>query len=150
LICFEDTIGELTRGFVLPTETERGADLLVNITNDGWFLHSAGSRQHLTNAIFRCVEVRRPMVRAANTGVTCFINEFGRITQILQDEKGGTFGEGALVDQVSVPTDGNLTFYARHGELFAEICAGITLLAIIALVSAAIRSTAMVRSNSSD
>jgi len=150
LICFEDTIGELTRGFVLPTETERGADLLVNITNDGWFLHSAGSRQHLTNAIFRCVEVRRPMVRAANTGVTCFVNEFGRITQILQDEKGGTFGEGALVDQVSVPTDGNLTFYARHGELFAEICAGITLLAIIALVSAAIRSTAMVRSNSSD
>ncbi len=69
LICFEDTIGELTRQFVL-----RGANLLANVTNDGWFLRSAGSQQHLENAIFRCVETRRPMVRAANTGVTCFIN----------------------------------------------------------------------------
>ena len=67
LICFEDTIGELTRQFVL-----RGANLLANVTNDGWFLRSAGSRQHLENAIFRCVETRRPMVRAANTGRDLF------------------------------------------------------------------------------
>ena len=79
LICFEDTIGELTRHFVL-----NGANVLINITNDGWFLHSAGSQQHLANAIFRCVETRRPMVRAANTGVTCFVNQFGHVTQILQ------------------------------------------------------------------
>jgi apolipoprotein N-acyltransferase len=139
LICFEDTIGELTRQFVLPEKSERGADLLVNITNDGWFLHSAGSKQHLANAIFRCVETRRPMVRAANTGVTCFINEFGQITQKLQDEKGGTFGEGVLVGQVPVPTDASLTFYARRGEFFSEICAGITLAAILALVMGTIR-----------
>src|SRR5262249_30830103 len=82
LICFEDTIGELVRRFVLPTETNPGANLLVNITNDGWFLHSAGPHQHLANAIFRCVETRRPMARAANTGVTCFVNEFGRVTQV--------------------------------------------------------------------
>src|SRR6266566_8798032 len=54
LICFEDTIGELVRQFVLPTETNPGANLLVDITNDGWFLHSAGSHQHLANAIFQC------------------------------------------------------------------------------------------------
>src|SRR5436189_1923276 len=47
LICFEDTIGELTRQFVLPSENNPGANLLVDITNDGWFLHSAGSHQHL-------------------------------------------------------------------------------------------------------
>lgn len=139
LICFEDTIGELARRFVLPSRAGRGADLLVNITNDGWFLRSAGSEQHLANAVFRCVEVRRPMVRAANTGVTCFVNEFGRITQILQDEKGSTFGEGVLVDQVAVPTDGLLTFYTRHGELFAEICAGLTMLTVVALLSAGLR-----------
>lgn len=125
LICFEDTIGDLSRQFVL-----NGANLLVNMTNDGWFLRSAGSRQHLDNAIFRCVETRRPMARAANTGVTCFINQFGRITQILQDETGDTFAEGVLSGELQVPTAGALTFYVRHGELFAQVCAIITLLAI--------------------
>jgi apolipoprotein N-acyltransferase len=131
LICFEDTIGELTRRFVLPSETNPGANLLVDITNDGWFLHSAGSHQHLANAIFRCVETRRPMVRAANTGVTCFVNEFGRVTQKLQDDKGITFTEGVLTGEVKVPTEHDLTFYTRHGELFAKLCAGITLIAIL-------------------
>ena len=131
LICFEDTIGELTRRFVLPTETNSGANLLVDITNDGWFLHSAGSHQHLANAIFRCVETRRPMVRAANTGVTCFINEFGRITQVLQDDRGSTFTEGVLTGEIKVPTEHELTFYTRHGELFAKICAALTAIAIM-------------------
>jgi len=126
LICFEDTIGELTRRFVL-----HGANLLVNVTNDGWFLHSAGSRQHLANAIFRCVETRCPMVRAANTGETCFVNEFGRVTQVLQDETGSTFTEGILTGEVKVPTERSLTFYARHGELFAKLCASVTLIAIV-------------------
>ena len=126
LICFEDTIGELTRRFVL-----HGANLLVNVTNDGWFLHSAGSRQHLANAIFRCVETRCPMVRAANTGVTCFVNEFGRVTQVLQDDTGSTFTEGVLSGEVNVPQDRQLTFYARHGELFAKLCACVTLIAIV-------------------
>ena len=132
LICFEDTIGELTRQFVLPSETNPGANLLVDITNDGWFLHSAGSHQHLANAIFRCVETRRPMVRAANTGVTCFINQFGRVTQMLRDETGSTFTEGVLTGEIKVPTEHELTFYTRHGELFAKFCAVITLLAILA------------------
>jgi apolipoprotein N-acyltransferase len=134
LICFEDTIGELTRRFVLPTETNPGANLLVDITNDGWFLHSAGSHQHLANAIFRCVETRRPMVRAANTGVTCFVNEFGRVTQVLRDETGSTFTEGVLTGEIKVPTEHDLTFYTRHGELFAKFCAMITVLAILGLI----------------
>ncbi len=135
LICFEDTIGELVRRFVLPTDTNPGANLLVDITNDGWFLHSAGSHQHLANAIFRCIETRRPMVRAANTGVTCFVNEFGRITQVLQDETGSTFTEGVLTGEVKVPTEHELTFYAQHGELFAKMCAWITLIAIIVTIA---------------
>jgi len=135
LICFEDTIGELVRRFVLPTETNPGANLLVDITNDGWFLHSAGSHQHLANAIFRCVETRRPLVRAANTGVTCFVNQFGRVTQVLRDETGNTFTEGVLTGEVEVPTEHELTFYTRYGELFAKSCAVITLLAIIIAIA---------------
>jgi len=128
LICFEDTVGDLVRRFVV-----NGANLLVDVTNDGWFLHSSGSRQHLANAVFRCVENRRPMIRAANTGVTCFVNEFGRVTQILQDDTGNTFTEGVLTGEISVPQDRQLTFYARHGELLAKFCAGTTFIAILAI-----------------
>ena len=128
LICFEDTVGDLVRRFVL-----NGANVLVDVTNDGWFLHSSGSRQHVANAIFRCVENRRPMVRAANTGVTCFMNEFGRVTQILQDDTGNTFNEGVLTGEINVPQDRQMSFYTRHGEWFAKCCAGVTAFAIAAI-----------------
>jgi apolipoprotein N-acyltransferase len=128
LICFEDTIGELTRQFVL-----RGANLLANVTNDGWFLRSAASRQHLANAVFRCVETRLPMVRAANTGVTCFVNQFGRITQVLRDPHDGQFTEGVLTGEVSIPLGYELTFYVRHGELFAKGCIGISIATLVFL-----------------
>ena len=126
LICFEDTVGDLVSHFVI-----NGANLLVDITNDGWFQHSSGSRQHFANAIFRCIENRRPMVRAANTGVTCFVNEFGRVTKFLHDEKGSTFVQDVLTGEVNVPQDGQLTFYALHGEWFAEFCAVVTAIAVI-------------------
>jgi apolipoprotein N-acyltransferase len=70
------------------------------------------------------------MIRAANTGVTCFISEFGRITQILRDENGSTFGQGMLAGDINVPIAGPLTFYVRHGELFSEFCAGATLIGV--------------------
>jgi apolipoprotein N-acyltransferase len=134
LICFEDTIGELTRRFVLA-----GANLLANVTNDGWFKETAGSQQHLANAIFRCVETRLPMVRSANTGVTCFINRYGRVTEVLLDEKGSQFTEGVLSGTVAVPLKQPHTFYVRHGELFARACAGVTTLALLGLIVGLIR-----------
>jgi apolipoprotein N-acyltransferase len=126
LICFEDTLGELTRQFVL-----RGANLLANVTNDGWFLHSAGSQQHLANAIFRCIETRRPMARAANTGVTCFIDQFGRVRQTLRDGRGSTFIEGVLTGTIEVPTTAEFTFYTRHGDLFAKVCGCVVLVFLV-------------------
>jgi apolipoprotein N-acyltransferase len=129
LICFEDTIGELTRQFV-----RRGANLLANVTNDGWFLHTAGSRQHLDNAIFRCVETRLPLVRSANTGVTCFVNEFGRVTQMLTDDKGSQFTQGVLTGEVRVPVDYEPTFYVLHGEVFAQGCAIVSTLLLAFLL----------------
>jgi apolipoprotein N-acyltransferase len=71
------------------------------------------------------------MLRAANTGVTCFINQFGRVTQELQDETASTFTEGVLSGDIKVPTEHELTFYVRHGELFAKLCAAITLIASV-------------------
>jgi apolipoprotein N-acyltransferase len=128
LICFEDTVGDLVRRFVV-----NGANLLVDVTNDGWFLHSSGSHQHVANAIFRCVENRRPMVRSANTGVTCFVNEFGRVTKSLHDEKGSTFVQDVLTGEVNVPQDRQLTFYTRHGELFAKLCLAVTAAGILTI-----------------
>ncbi len=128
LICFEDTLGELVRRFVLPQPGgEAGAGLLVNLTNDGWFRRSAASVQQLHEAVFRCVENRRPMVRCANTGVTCFVDTFGRVTQTLRTPAEGTFGAGVLAGEVVVPApDAPVTFYTRYGEFFAEVCAGVT------------------------
>ena len=129
LICFEDTIGDLARQFVLA-----GANLLVNVTNDGWFLRSAGSQQHLANAVFRCVETRLPMVRAANTGVTCFINQFGNITQTLLDENGSQFTEGTLLGQVAIAANAEPTFYVRYGEWFAYACVVVGTLTLVFLL----------------
>jgi apolipoprotein N-acyltransferase len=121
LICFEDTLGDLTRHFVL-----NGAQLLVNITNDGWFLKSPASEQHLANAVFRAVETRRPLVRCANTGVTCFIESSGRVSQTLQGQDGNTFTRGILSSELNVPVDGGLTFYAQHGEWISILSLGVT------------------------
>jgi apolipoprotein N-acyltransferase len=129
LICFEDTLGDLARRFV-----QLGAQLFVTVTNDGWFLKSAGSRQHLNHAIFRCVETKIPMVRAANTGVSCTIDPCGRILQRLQNENGDTFIEGILFAEINIPANPVPTFFTRNGELFSLVCLGIFLAAGGALI----------------
>ena len=130
LVCFEDTLGDLCRRFA-----GLGAQALVVVTNDGWFLESAGSLQHLRNALFRCVENNLPMIRAANTGVTCAIDRNGVVREVLQSPSGSTFGPGILFSKISVPQNPSPTFYARHGEIFSIAClvlsaiaAGISLL----------------------
>ena len=73
-VCFEDTVGRLTRKFV-RTEPQ----LIINVTNDGWFKDSEAARQHMANAKFRAIELRRPMVRSANTGVSGIISTTGSL-----------------------------------------------------------------------
>lgn len=120
LICFEDTLPYLAR-----RAARAGATWLVNQTNDSWFDPDCASRQHLANAIFRCVENRRPMVRCTNTGITCAIDSRGRIVSDLEPRT-----QGALSAAIS-PTapQSDLTFYTRHGDRFAQAC----LLASVAL-----------------
>ena len=125
LICFEDTLGDLTRHFVL-----NGAQLLVNVTNDGWFLKSVESEQHLAISVFRAVENRRPLVRCANTGVTCFIDSKGIVDSSLRSPKGDPFLQGFLRGVVDVPVNAPLTFYARHGE-WLSYCSLILALGVI-------------------
>ncbi len=124
LVCFEDTLGRLVRHF-LPGDPQ----LLVNVTNDGWFLQSAAAEQHLANAVFRTVETGLPMVRCANTGVTCIIDTRGRITSALREADGSHFLRGVLLGKVEVPVRREWTFYGRFGEWFS-------ILALLASLSA--------------
>lgn len=122
LICFEDTLGYLAR-----EAANKGAQLFVNVTNDGWFKRSAASRQHAAHAVFRCVETRRPMIRCANTGLTCVIDPLGRVRQTLAAADGDTFGEGVMLAEVDVPQSPPVTPYMKIGDLFSLLCLAATL-----------------------
>ncbi len=122
LICFEDTLGDLTRRFA-----GLGAQLLVTLTNDGWFEHSAATRQHLANAQLRTVETGLPLLRVADTGISCLIDRLGRVKQTLHGPGGNTFIEGILHTTIPVPLHPVPTFYTQHGDLFAHACLAITL-----------------------
>lgn len=118
LICFEDTVASLARASV-----RNGARLLVNQTNDAWFDPSSASRQHMIQCVFRCVENGVPAVRCANTGVSCFIDRSGRVYDVLDDGEGRTRVSGCRTSALRVPEqDLPLTFYTRHGDVFAWAC----------------------------
>lgn len=119
LICFEDTVAALARESV-----RNGARMLVNQTNDAWFDPSGASRQHMIQCVFRCVENGVPAVRCANTGVSCAIDRWGRVYDVLDDGAGQVRVSGFRLSAVEVPDAGlPPTFYTRHGDLFAQACA---------------------------
>ncbi len=121
LICFEDTLAYLARDSV-----KNGARLLINQTNDAWFDPLWGSRQHMALSVFRAVENRVPLVRAANTGISCAINPRGQITDVLKDQQGRHDGPGFKLVTAQVPFDRMpLTVYTRYGDMFAWVCLGL-------------------------
>ncbi len=120
-VCFEDTVPRLTRKFV-----RNGPQLLVNVTNDGWFQESEGSVQHFRNALFRSIELRRPTVRCANRGVTgvvtlagSLVDPYSKKTRHLVNENGSYFHRGYLLATVYIPSEGEITLYAAFGDWFA-------------------------------
>jgi apolipoprotein N-acyltransferase len=126
LICFEDTFGRVARRFV-----PGNPNLLVNLTNDGWFGRSAQSRQHLANAQFRAVELGIPLLRVANTGVTAVVDQYGRVQARLGSAGDGSlWGRGFLRHTVGLPAPGGGTFYARHGDWPGPLCLAATVLLV--------------------
>jgi apolipoprotein N-acyltransferase len=118
-ICYEAIFPGLVRQFAAG-----GAELLVNVTNDAWYGTTSAPHQHLAMAAMRAVENRRYMVRAANTGITAVVDPFGRVLDPTR-----LFDTTVLVREV--PLVRETTFYARHGDLFAQGC----LAAALALVA---------------
>jgi apolipoprotein N-acyltransferase len=121
LICFEDMFAPLARGSVAE-ET----DFLLNLTNDGWFGKSSEQWQQAASALFRAVENRRPLVRCTNNGLTCWIDEFGRLRQILRDARGSIYAPGILLAEVEIPRPvAARTFYQTNGDWLGWSCAGV-------------------------
>jgi len=117
-VCFEDTVPRLTRKFIRP-----GPQIIVNVTNDGWFKETQGAEQHFQNARFRAIELRRPMLRCANTGVSAAIDSTGStrhpdtgMDQILHDGSGSSFTRGTLLTTLKVPWVPGFSLYACVGD----------------------------------
>ena len=115
LICYEAIFPDLTRQFV-----DRGATLLVNITNDAWFGKTSAPFQHLSMVTLRAVENRVPIVRAANTGITALIDSSGRVVRST-----GLFTREVLSGKIKISPSS--TFYTQWGDLFSYLCMGITI-----------------------
>ncbi len=120
VICYEAIFPAEVREFFL-----RGADFLVNITNDAWFGRSAAPAQHLAMAAFRAVENRAYLIRAANTGISAVVAPDGRIVWA-----SGLFTPGVFSTSIAPRT--GVTLYTRYGDLFAWGTVGVAFAVVLA------------------
>ena len=116
-ICYESIFGDEIRHL-----TQQGADVLINISNDGWYGNTSAAWQHLNMVRMRAIENHRWVLRATNTGVTAAINPYGRVTAAAPRHQRTSI-------RVHFAYETYLTFYSRYGDLFAYACALITTLA---------------------
>jgi len=113
-ICYEVVYPDLVRRFVLS-----GSELLTTITNDAWFGATSAPYQHFEQASMRAIEEGRYLVRAANTGVSGIVDPYGRVlARSGIDEQRVLVGDARFLHAS--------TFYARHGDVLAYLCALIT------------------------
>ncbi|MGE5326555.1 MAG: apolipoprotein N-acyltransferase [Deltaproteobacteria bacterium] len=119
-ICYESIFPQLVRKL-----TDRGAGVLVNISDDGWFGSSSAGEQHLEMARLRAIENHRYLLRATNDGITAIIDPHGEIVSSMPRNQ-----PGVLTGRFGYIT--GTTFYTRHGDVFAWTCVAIT--AILLLV----------------
>lgn len=153
LICFEDTVPHVVRQIARHRDEDGDScDVLVNLTNDAWFRGSSELDQHLITSTFRCIESRRPMVRAVNGGISAFIDGNGRIREpdrmwLMADDSAAKSAltevsgmvdpdtgrwrrqfNGLLLGQL--PLDGRDSLYVRWGDWFCWLCALASVVAI--------------------
>jgi apolipoprotein N-acyltransferase len=118
-ICYEIVFPRL-----VGESVARGSQMLTTITNDAWYGHSSAPYQHFLQASMRAIEQGRYMSRAANTGITGFVDPYGRVLQ-----QSDIFERAILVGDVRMLDV--RTIYGRIGDLFAYICAALTLVALL-------------------
>jgi apolipoprotein N-acyltransferase len=114
-ICFEDTLPQVVRRFFAEAPDGREPDVLVNLSNDGWFKSTSEHEMHLAVSVFRCIENRVPLVRAVNTGVSAVVDGNGRIIKSLPKLQ-----KGVLIE--TAPLDGRVSLYTRWGDWLGLFC----------------------------
>ncbi len=119
-ICFESAFPYIARTFA-----NNGADVLINISNDGYLGPTPVRKQHLANAVFRAVENARPLLRVTNSGITAYITSHGKV-----EDATNTFETAVRTWNVRRAAD-KKTFYTRHGDVFVGLCAVISFLLLI-------------------
>ncbi|MFN3876056.1 MAG: apolipoprotein N-acyltransferase, partial [Flavobacteriales bacterium] len=129
-ICYESVFGEH-----LAAHARNGGSLLCVITNDGWWGESPGYRQHLTFSSLRAIELRRDVARAANTGISCVVDQRGDIHRAT-----GWWVPAAFA--ATVHPNAQLTFFARNGDLVGKAGLGVSCALLLALLLLPLRRRA--------
>ena len=129
LICFEDVFPHIARKSV-DAET----DFLVNITNDGWFGEGAAQWQQAAAATFRTIENGVPLIRCANTGITCWMDANGRWRETYKNNADSVYGVGFMIATISLPDRHPATFYNQHGDVFGWACVAFAAFALAAQI----------------
>jgi apolipoprotein N-acyltransferase len=112
-ICFESIFPQISRALI-----NEGAEFLVIITNDGWFGQTAAAAQHRQMAVFRAVETRAWVARAASSGISCIIAPSGRIMQEIGLQK-----KGIISAEIWSRGERESTFYVKYGDWLVGMCA---------------------------
>ena len=118
-ICYESIFGELFSQFV-----RNGAQVMCVITNDAWWGNTPGYKQHFEMSRLRAIETRRYVLRAANTGISAFIDPLGNAWQKTD------YDTRTAISQMVYPNN-EITFYTKHGDYLAKIMIGIAVLITI-------------------
>lgn len=124
-ICYESVFGQLWK-----RQARLGARFFVNLTNDAWFFDTDAPYQHLAASVLRAVELRRPVLRAANTGISAVISARG---EILSQAPLNT--QAVLKAEVPLPLGQDFSFYVRWGEWLAWLCAAFYLTILISVMA---------------
>ena len=123
-ICYESVFSSRWRG-----QARNGAKFFVNITNDAWFFDTDAPYQHLAVSVLRAAELGRPVLRAANTGISAVISAKG---EILSRAELNT--KDILLADVALALNNDNTFYGRWGDWFAWVCAAIYFTILLSVV----------------
>jgi apolipoprotein N-acyltransferase len=119
IICYESVFPEYVSHYV-----KKGASLLAIITNDGWWGDTPGYRQHLRFGAMRAIETRRSIVRSANTGISCFINQRGEILQ-------PTSWWVPATQSGIVYANHRETFFVKFGNVLGKTACGLSVLLLL-------------------
>jgi apolipoprotein N-acyltransferase len=119
IICYESVFGSFVTGYV-----KKGAEALFIITNDGWWKNTDGYIQHLNYASLRAIETRRPVARAANTGISCFIDFRGKRTAST-DWWTQTVLKGEIIPETRI------TPYVKYGDYILEISLAVSFVILL-------------------